>query len=69
VDRFTEQALATVDDAARLKLLQQAAHLAVDEGAILPLYFQATTWAAKKGIGIIPRTDERTFAEIFRPAP
>lgn len=68
VDAFTEQALATVDDAARLKLLQQAAHLAVDEGAILPLYFQATTWAARKGMGIVPRTDERTFAEIFRPA-
>jgi peptide/nickel transport system substrate-binding protein len=67
VDQLTERALATVDDAARLSLLQQAAHLAVDEGAILPLYFQATTWAAKKGITIVPRTDERTFAEAFKP--
>ena len=40
------QALHTVDDSARLKLLQQAAHLAMTTEAIIPLQFQATTWAA-----------------------
>ena len=67
VDALTNQALGTVDDKARLGLLRQAAHLAIDEGAIIPLHFQATTWAARKGITIVPRTDERTFAGTFEP--
>lgn len=67
VDAFVAQALITADDGARTVLLQKAAHLAIDTGAILPLHFQATTWAARPGIGIIPRTDERTFAAGFTP--
>ena len=49
-------------------LLQKAAHLAIGDGAIIPLHFQATTWAARQGISIIPRIDERTFAASFAPA-
>jgi peptide/nickel transport system substrate-binding protein len=67
VDALVGKALTTVDDPARLDLLRRAAHLAVDEGAIIPLHFQATTWAARKGITIVPRTDERTFAGTFLP--
>ncbi len=66
VDGFLSRALVTADDGERLSLLQQAAHLAVDTGAILPMHFQATTWAARQGIAITPRTDERTFAADFR---
>jgi peptide/nickel transport system substrate-binding protein len=69
VDDYLGKALATVDDQARLDLLRKAANLAVTTEAILPLHFQATTWAARKGIAIEPRTDERTFAASFRPAP
>jgi peptide/nickel transport system substrate-binding protein len=67
VDANLQQALRTVDDAARLILLQKAAHIAITTGAIIPLHFQATTWAARSGITIEPRTDERTFAASFRP--
>jgi len=67
VDAALSEALRTVDDAARLKLLQRAAHLAMTTEAIIPIEFQATTWAARAGIEIIPRTDERTFAASFRP--
>ena len=69
VDEYLARALATVDDGARAGLLRQAAHLAVTTGAIIPLHFQATTWAARAGITIVPRTDERSFAAGFRPAP
>jgi peptide/nickel transport system substrate-binding protein len=67
VDAALFEALKTVDDGARLKLLQRAANLAVSTEAIIPLHFQATTWAARKGISIEPRTDERTFAASFKP--
>lgn len=69
VDEALGAALRTVDDKARLALLQKAAHLAVETEAIIPLHFQATTWAARRGIAIVPRTDERTFAASFSPAP
>ena len=67
VDGLLGRAMTTVDDPARLGLLQRAAHLAVEDGAILPLHFQATTWAARAGLAIEPRTDERTIAASFRP--
>lgn len=67
VDADLQQALRTVDDTQRLTLLRQAANLAISTEAIIPLHFQATTWAAKQGIKIEARTDERTFAESFSP--
>ncbi len=69
VDAPLMRALGTVDDSARLALLRQATHLAMTDEAIIPLHFQASTWAARAGLAIEPRTDERTLAASFRPAP
>ena len=41
--------------------------IVVDDGGIIPVHFQVTTWAARKGITYIPRTDERTYAHGFKP--
>jgi peptide/nickel transport system substrate-binding protein len=62
------KAISTLDDAQRETLLKDAVKRVVDDVAIVPLYFQASTWAAKKGIAITPRTDERTSAQSFEPA-
>lgn len=67
VDAALEQALATVDDAKREKLLQQATEIAINDLGIVPLYHQENVWAARKGIVYTPRADERTFAHEFRP--
>ena len=56
-----------VDDGKRAELLKKATKLAMSEEAIIPMHFQATTWAARAGMKIVPRTDERTFAATFRP--
>ena len=68
VDAVLTQAVSTMDDTARAALLQQAVTKIIDDVAIVPLYFQATTWAAVQGIQIVPRTDEVTSAESFKPA-
>lgn len=68
LDAVTAKALATMDDAARTKLLQEASQIVHDDVAIVPLYFQANTWAARPGIAITPRMDERTTALMFTPA-
>jgi peptide/nickel transport system substrate-binding protein len=67
MDALLDQALATVDDARRERLLQQATEIAMAEVGIITLYHQENLWATRKGIVYTPRADERTFAHQFRP--
>ena len=66
MDALLEQALATVDDNKREKLLQQATELGVGDLGIIPLHHQVNLWGARKGVLYTPRTDERTLAQEFR---
>jgi peptide/nickel transport system substrate-binding protein len=67
LDAVLDQALATVDDAKRGKLLQQATEIGVGDLGIIPLYHQHNLWATRRGIVYEARADERTFAHEFRP--
>ena len=67
MDAVLDQALATVDDGRREKLLQQATEIGVGDLGIIPLYHQHNLWAARRGVVYEPRADERTFAHEFRP--
>jgi len=67
VNEVLGKAVNTVDDKERLKLLQDAAAIAINDYGIIPLHQQVTTWAARKGYVYTPRTDERTHAYEFRP--
>ena len=69
LDAVLEQALATVDDPKREKLLQQATEIGVGDLGIIPLYHQHNLWAARRGIVYEARADERNFAHEFRPQP
>ena len=65
MDDLLQKALNTVDDKARLGLLQEASAIAINDVGLIPIHQQVTTWATKKGIAYIPRTDERTHAYEF----
>jgi peptide/nickel transport system substrate-binding protein len=67
VDALLGQALATVDDPKREKLLQQATEVAMKDVGIITLYHQENLWATRKDIVYTPRADEYTFAHLFRP--
>jgi peptide/nickel transport system substrate-binding protein len=67
MDTALEQALATVNDAQREKLLQQATEIAIGDLGIIPLYHQHNLWATRRGVTYEARSDERTFAHEFRP--
>ena len=67
VDALLGEALATVDTAKRTEILDQTVDVAMHDVAIVPLYFQGSTWAAREGIGITPRSDERTAPDMFTP--
>ncbi|MEK9754153.1 MAG: ABC transporter substrate-binding protein [Rhodospirillaceae bacterium] len=68
MDKVLDQALSTVDDAKRAALLAQATEIAIgkDQG-IIPLHYQVNTWAGKKGLTYLARSDERTVAYGVRP--
>ena len=66
-DTLLLNAMHTVDDQKREKLLQDATEVAVKDYALIPLYNQVVTWAVKKGIEYTPRTDELTLAHYFKP--
>ena len=68
VDELLFKALATMDDPARSKLLQEAAVIMSNDVALIPLYFQKSAWAVKKGISYTARGDERTYAYNFKPS-
>ena len=61
-DALIEMALGTVDDDKRQALLAEATERAIENVAIIPTHFQVNTWAAKKGLSYIARTDEYTLA-------
>ena len=63
MDAVLDEALATVDDTKRAALLAKETDIGIGEDqGIIPLHYQVNTWAAKKGLKYIARTDERTYA-------
>ena len=66
-DKLYEQALGTLDDTKREKLLQEATEAIINDYGIIPLHFQVNTWAARKPLQYEPRSDERTYAHLIRP--
>ena len=51
----------TNDDAKRAALLAKATEIAIEELAIIPLHYQISTWAARKGLTYKARSDENTL--------
>lgn len=68
LDAMLDTALATVDDAKREKLLQAAVKRAMDADIIIPLHYEVTVWAMKKGLSYEPRADQYTLAQKVAPA-
>ena len=68
LDALIDKALATVDDDQREEILQEASQLAMQDFAILPLHFEVTPWAFRKGITYVPRADQYTLALGVKPA-
>jgi peptide/nickel transport system substrate-binding protein len=69
MDAVLARALATVDDAAREKLLQQATRIALADQAIVPLHYQLNVWGVRRGLTYVGRADEYTLAHDIRPTP
>jgi peptide/nickel transport system substrate-binding protein len=68
VDQLLAEALGTIDDEIRERLLQEASEVAIGDVAIIPLHFQVNVWGLRRGLSYEARADEYTFAHLVRPA-
>ena len=69
VDALLIEALRTIDDERRRTLLQEASRLALDDYALLPLYFEMASWVMRRGLTYVGRTDLYTLAQFITPVP
>ena len=62
LDSLIARALATVDDGQREAILIQAARMALDDLAFIPIYQFQNLWASRGGVRYDARADELTLA-------
>ena len=62
MDAVLAKAFVTVDAEKRAALLAEATEIAMLDIGLIPIHYQKNTWAAKKGLKVIARTDEYTLA-------
>jgi len=62
VDDLVNTAFLTLDDAKRRDLLARASEIAMDDVAVMPLYFYSFSIASAKTISYAPRLDQFTLA-------
>jgi peptide/nickel transport system substrate-binding protein len=67
VDKLVQSSLASVNEKEREQFAEQAATIALQDYAVIPLHHQYATWAMRKGLTYTPRVDEFTFAHQFHP--
>jgi peptide/nickel transport system substrate-binding protein len=66
-DKVYKEAIVTVDAPKREKLLQQSTQIALDNVPLIPLHFESSIWAFRKGITYEGRRDQYTLATSVTP--
>jgi peptide/nickel transport system substrate-binding protein len=68
VDALIQTALTTIDDTKRGIMLAAASEKAIGElQAVVPIHYEVSSWALKKGLTYTGRADQYTFAFLVRP--
>ena len=62
VDALIDQAMGTMDDGDREKIIQKAMKLAMDDVPVIELHLQKNIWATRANLVYEPRVDEATLA-------
>jgi peptide/nickel transport system substrate-binding protein len=69
LDAMINQAMRTMDDDARDRLVQKAMAVAMDDVPVIMLHLQKAIWATRKGLVYAPRVDEETRAMSVMVGP
>ena len=62
IDAILRQAIETLDDTKREKLVQDVGAMYMQDQAIIPLHYQVNIWAMRKELTYLPRLMEVTHA-------
>jgi len=62
IDGLIDQAMATMDDGVREKIIQNAMRMAMADVPVIQLHLQKNIWATRKGLTYEARVDEATEA-------
>jgi peptide/nickel transport system substrate-binding protein len=65
MDKLVIDAGSMMDDAQRAATLAKASELAMADYAMLPIHFEHSVWAMKKGISFEGRADQQTMAQYI----
>jgi peptide/nickel transport system substrate-binding protein len=68
LDELLGEALKTIDDGKREKLLQQATEVGINDLGIIPLHYEVSTWGMKKGLTYTGNTNQFTLVADIKPA-
>ncbi len=68
LDKVIGQAMGTVDDTERGKLLAKASEIAIRDVAVIPMHYEVSTWALRKGLSMAGRADQETLAMDIHPS-
>jgi peptide/nickel transport system substrate-binding protein len=66
-DRMVNEAMATMDEKKREGMIQQAAEVAMNDTALIPIHYEVSTWATARGFRYTARTDQYTLATELKP--
>jgi peptide/nickel transport system substrate-binding protein len=69
LDHLLDRGFAATDEKKREALAIEAATLAMKDYGAIPLYHQIASWAMKKNLDYVARTDEFTYARDVKPVP
>lgn len=61
-DSLLELAMKTIDDTKREQLLKTAMEVGINDLGLIPIHAEVYTWATRKGLRYIPRSDTYTLA-------
>lgn len=69
MDRLLDVADSTFDEAERETATRRAVRFAVDEHALLPVFFMRSTWGVRRPLRLTARGDQYTMATDIRTVP
>ena len=68
MDKLVTDSGGMMDDAQRAAALAKASEMAMADFAMLPIHFEHSVWAMKKGISFQGRADQQTMVQYATPA-
>jgi peptide/nickel transport system substrate-binding protein len=67
-DKVLTDALNTMDDARRNAMIAEAAEIAFNDTALIPIHYEVSTWGTAAGYRYAARVDQYTLAMDLKPA-